>query len=587
MANQNIDINTEKLKKSYSLKGKKTVNIIGELAIDEVKISGSTVTIYLTDGRKFALTNISNPNDIMFGEATLQDFYNSYPPEWLPEDEEKCAKLKKVTGTVFDDEIDVSAFYIDEESKRKAGLSVSGLAGDDIITGTDYADNINGGAGNDTIIGGLGDDKLTGGKGSDTFVFSSAEGADTITDADVNDAIEITDVESESLRYAKNGKNLEIFFDDNYNSEEKIVVKNYFKTKAAKRVDTLYASDSTEESYVKLSAAITAPIDPDDPESKVNLAISGSGKINGTDNSEIIIGSKKADTINAKGGDDVIFAGSGNDKITGGKGTNTYVFKTEFNSEGEVTGFGNNTVTLTAGENAILDLSSIEDISEEILDFSFVKNNLVIKTGDYGQVTIANFKKKDTTGENGSVLLKISDDEEGIIDLKTKLFHTETTKDYKGAWYSEDIDATGALTGLKIAGGKGNDVITVNKGGNTFIFNHGDGEDTLVNAGSEDVIQFENAVNLSYQKVVSEEDEISTDLRITYNDEDSVTIKGYFDKENVIDTIRIKNGKQYDVISIKEVAIIGVDVTEDYEKTADFHNVYYACIHHDSDWLQF
>lgn len=159
-----------------------------------------------------------------------------------------------------------------------------------------------------------------------------------------------------------------------------------------------------------------------------------------------------------------------------------------------MTGFGNNTVTLTAGENAILDLSSIEDISEDILDFSFVKNNLVIKTGDNGQITIANFKKKDTTGENGSVLLKISDDEEGIIDLKTKLFHAETTKDYKGAWYSEDIDATGALTGLKIAGGKGNDVITVNKGGNTFIFNHGDGEDTLVNAGSEDVIQFENAV---------------------------------------------------------------------------------------------
>lgn len=191
------------------------------------------MTIYLTDGRKFALTNISNPNDIMFDGSSLQEFYNNYPPEWLPE-EEKWAKLKKVTGTVFDDEIDVSAFYIDEESKRKAGLSVSGLAGDDIITGTDYADNINGGAGDDTIIGGLGDDKLTGGKGSDTFVFSSAEGADTITDADVNDAIEITDVESESLRYAKNGKNLEIFFDDNYNSEEKIVVKNYFKTKRQK-----------------------------------------------------------------------------------------------------------------------------------------------------------------------------------------------------------------------------------------------------------------------------------------------------------------------------------------------------------------
>jgi Ca2+-binding RTX toxin-like protein len=54
-------------------------------------------------------------------------------------------------------------------------------AGNDKVTGSQFADNITGGAGNDTLLGGLGKDtleggagadKLTGGSGSDTFKFS-------------------------------------------------------------------------------------------------------------------------------------------------------------------------------------------------------------------------------------------------------------------------------------------------------------------------------------------------------------------------------------------------------------------------------
>lgn len=560
-----VTIDLNKLKKSYSMKGTETVDIIGNLSFNELKTSGSTMTVCLTDGRKFKLTNISNPKGITFGNyGTLQDFYNIYPPEWLPEDEEKWAKFKTVTGTVFDDTIDVSDFYLDDEGKRTAGLTINGGAGDDNITGTDYTDTINGGAGDDTIEGGYANDKLTGGKGKDTFVFSYGDGVDTITDADVNDNIEVR-TDSASLRYAKNGSNLEIFYDETYDVNDKIIVKNYFKTKATNRVEDLYTFDTSEDEPIKISAAIKAPIDPEDPESMINLAISGSGKINGTDNSEIVIGSAKADTINAKGGDDIIIAGLGNDKITGGKGKNTYSFKMVNNGD-DMVGFGKDTVTLTATEDAILDFSTLE-LYEEDFNFSFDKNNLVIKAGEVGKVSIANFKKSDATGENGSILLKISDDEEeGIIDLKTKLFHTETTKDYKGAWYSEDIDATKATKGLKITAGKGNDVISVNNiGGNTYVFNLGDGADTIVNAQASDVIQFESKdVNFTFQKT-----EETNGLQIFYTDKDSVTINGYFDTENPIDKIKVKNGKKYDEISIKEVAIIDVVVDDDYKKESN------------------
>lgn len=551
MAMSSLDIDTTKLKKSYSLKGKNKINIEGDFYPEDISVSGSTLTIYLNDEKKFKLTNISNPKGIKFNdeEYTLQDFYNdNFNNQWLPDDTEKWDKFTKVTGTVFDDYIDVSDFEIEKEK----GLTVNAGAGDDMITGTYYDDKINGGAGNDTITGSEGNDKLTGGKGNNTFIFNYGDGADTITDADINDIIEISDTDSETLRYAKNKNNLEIFYNDEYDITNKIVIKNYFKTKSAKRLEKLFASDESEEDYTALSEKINN-----------NLAITGSGQINGTNNSEIIIGSTKSDTIRAKGGDDVIYAGWGNDKITGGKGINTYVFN-DVEVDDDRHGFGKDTVILTSEENAILDFSSL-GLDEDELEFSFSKNNLVIKTEEYGQVTISNFKKSDTTGIKGSVLLKLSDDEEGIIDLKTKLFNVETTKDYKGAWYSEEIDAKGATKGLKITGGKGNDVITVNDiGGNTFVFNLGDGEDRINNATSTDVLQFETGnLNFTYQK-------IEDDLTVHYGETDSVTISEYFAQESPIDTIKVKNGKTYDVISIKETAIIDVVVTENYEKTSTF-----------------
>ena len=54
--------------------------------------------------------------------------------------------------------------------------------GNDIFTGTEAADTINGGAGNDTLSGGAGNDTLTGGSEADQFRLQSDSGRDTIND---------------------------------------------------------------------------------------------------------------------------------------------------------------------------------------------------------------------------------------------------------------------------------------------------------------------------------------------------------------------------------------------------------------------
>ena len=67
-------------------------------------------------------------------------------------------------------------------------LSGSGMgfldagAGNDMITGTKFADDLRGGAGLDRIEGGAGNDTLTGGADADTFVFNAGFGLDSILD---------------------------------------------------------------------------------------------------------------------------------------------------------------------------------------------------------------------------------------------------------------------------------------------------------------------------------------------------------------------------------------------------------------------
>jgi Ca2+-binding RTX toxin-like protein len=86
-------------------------------------------------------------------------------------------------------------------------ISTKASAVNDILTGNDAADKLNGLAGNDTLIGGLGKDTLTGGVGSDLFKFISLNDSsplpkqvDTITDFNhaQGDKIDLSDIDAKT-----------------------------------------------------------------------------------------------------------------------------------------------------------------------------------------------------------------------------------------------------------------------------------------------------------------------------------------------------------------------------------------------------
>ncbi len=68
---------------------------------------------------------------------------------------------------------------------------IAGLGGDDVLSGLGGNDSLDGGAGNDTLDGGSGLDNLTGGTGADTFVITSLDAVDVITDYDFSELDDI------------------------------------------------------------------------------------------------------------------------------------------------------------------------------------------------------------------------------------------------------------------------------------------------------------------------------------------------------------------------------------------------------------
>ena len=78
-----------------------------------------------------------------------------------------------------------------------AELTIEGTAGDDVLVGEDFNEEIFGLAGDDTIEGGLGNDILNGGSGNDSYIYTLGDGIDLINDiAGDNDSLTLIGVTS-------------------------------------------------------------------------------------------------------------------------------------------------------------------------------------------------------------------------------------------------------------------------------------------------------------------------------------------------------------------------------------------------------
>ena len=168
--------------------------IIGELAGGQIiQNAASNDTIMAGDG-----------NDILFGDVpftdTLADAEGLTTPDgagWLVFQQLQAANPAVWTEQHIMDYITANHETLATESGRENGNDlIDGGSGNDIIYGQEGNDTLIGGLGDDILNGGSGNDTLTGGSGADTFVFKSGMGEDHITDGNIEDAVDISDIVS-------------------------------------------------------------------------------------------------------------------------------------------------------------------------------------------------------------------------------------------------------------------------------------------------------------------------------------------------------------------------------------------------------
>ncbi|MCO6516717.1 MAG: hypothetical protein J6586_09570, partial [Snodgrassella sp.] len=205
---------------------------------------------------------------------------------------------------------------------------LNGGAGDDILNGGKGEDTLNGGAGDDILNGGDGFDILIGGAGNDVlkggerdkdrYEFEAGHGNDVIDDfgyISINNKkyIYSNELVFKGARLAdasfiRSGNNLVI---QAYGTEDSVTLLNYFdNSEYYKRAAFNYIFDDQTLTYEDVYNNYTFAYNGDEKDN----AIGGS---NGKD---ILSGGAGNDRLYGQGGDDILIGGAGDDTLYGGDG---------------------------------------------------------------------------------------------------------------------------------------------------------------------------------------------------------------------------------------------------------------------------
>ncbi|MBQ6516611.1 hypothetical protein IJI31_05465, partial [bacterium] len=209
-------------------------------------------------------------------------------------------------------------------------------------------------------------------------------------------------------------------------------------------------------------------------------------------------------------------------------------------------------------------------------EYKVNKNNIEIIAGGK-KLTIAGLGSKDvtnnataTTNDTSSIILKTS---AGEIDLRSALLsQVNVDKSFTGSWLNDYANASAATAGVTmdgkagndslvgsnhadtikagttgnvtISGGKGNDLLYAGTDAlstTTFVFNAGDGKDTVFSGKGEDTLRL-NGISLENITFSRGEGKAENDLVIKYTNDDSVTVKDYYKPTNTIKNIVTNEG---------------------------------------------
>jgi Ca2+-binding RTX toxin-like protein len=389
---------------------------------------------------------------VVFSDGSVSDLMSLWYPATEGDD--------TILGSYFADEIDALG----------GNDTITALGNADTIYGGTGNDTIDAGSGDDTIVGGTGNDTMDGGYGRDTYLLRLGNGTDTIQDfADYyygGNVIRFGEgITPDDLTFSLDGTILTIAYGSG-GDEVRVLDFDYTGENGSLVVDTLEFIDGSELSLMEVWHPITE----------------GDDLILGTYLDDELNALGGNDTVRAFGGYDTITGGAGNDTLEGGAGDDTYVLGL---------GDGIDTITDTAELYEGNRILFGEGITADDLSFTLNGTTLTVTYGTGGdEIGLLDF---DYTGVNGSLV------------VQTIEFSDESQADLMSLWYprtdGDDVilgghldDVITALSGNDtvtsfdgsdtITGGTGNDALAGGAGYDSYIFNLGDGVDTITDTAA-------------------------------------------------------------------------------------------------------
>ena len=412
----------------------------------------------------------------------------------------------------------------------------TGGTGDDDLQGTALAD---------TLIGGAGNDTLTGGKGNDEYQFNRGDGQDLIASTyDTNsariDTLKLgTGLTSDDLSFSSTGNGGTSLLIRVGNATDQITVENFL------------GDDKTANNYSPLQRITFTDGDAEMKAADILTALyrgtAGADNQHGTSGNDSITGLAGDDLIEARAGNDTLVGGLGDDTLNGGTGNDEYHYGR---------GDGNDLIKLdsdtSSGKVNTLHLAAgivVDDISLTRSGTSLVIGIKGSGTVPAGTITVEyfSFTGSDSNfnplqaivfdgvqakGPDGTPLKDASGNAVpvawNLATMQSNLGSGSGTG--TGATSGADL-LTGTTGADTLTGGTGNDTLNGGKGNDTYVFNPGDGQDTIVatydssSAKLDNTLQLNNTVSTNL--LLSRD---GNDLVIGFKDKtgDSITAKLFF-----------------------------------------------------------
>ncbi len=373
---------------------------------------------------------------------------------------------------------------------------LSGTSGNDRITGFAGRDELYGGEGNDTLTGGPGDDFLQGGEGEDTYVFQFGDGFDQIEDeADFSESQGGGPIVGNRILFGSGITLADLTFVEVNDTIRRILVGSNGGLDLPNFVDstpglsTISFSDGLTLNMYQLRDAGLISEDQfiqGGPSGGVLMGGAGNDFILAEGGRTTIIGGAGNDTMIGGAGHTTFFGGPGNDFLIGGSGGNTFFLN--FGSGRDTIQISNHvisghrsTVQFGGGYqtyNPTLRLGSLVirygTMGDELHIVDFDPNNV------FAPAAIHTFQFHDRT-LTYEELIALGFDLNGTSGHDV-LTGTNTVDRLVGL--SGDDDMSGGAGADLFTGGRGNDTAHGGSGNDTYVFNLGDGMDTIEDAAA-------------------------------------------------------------------------------------------------------